>query len=216
MTLLGNGVSSAENEIRSAGRDTGLPLTARTSMRGTRFPLCKCSCHRVAWARSLPWLHPAFGTFSLKYSALHGRCEPCNTSLCHSVSDTFFNVQYHFPPWLAARAVLASLSWRTLIGLGASLWIRVPRIVYKTGITYILRSDDIESIERRLSDLQILPTDIEGIYGRTLLTVSTCPRTMVMRLTDIACLGLIHMVLYTILAPFWCRSENAGSLRQVR
>jgi len=44
------------------------------------------------------------------------------------------------------------------------------------GIAYILESDDIESLERRLSNLQILPTDIEGFYGRTLLTVSTCPK----------------------------------------
>lgn len=53
--------------------------------------------------------------------------------------------------------------------MGASLWLRVPRIV-DIDLTMIFGCKDVE---RELSRLQILPTDIDRATGSNLLTVIT-------------------------------------------
>jgi len=145
-------------------------------------PLCKCSCHKFSRASSPSWLQPALGAMSLKYSLIsYGRPKPCSSPLCDSRSDTSIDIQYQFPLWIAARAVFCSLSWRSLTGVGASLWLKVPRIVDIDLLT-ILQSSDIET---RLSTFQVLPTDIESKFGLNLLTVMANRREYFSNNTDI-------------------------------
>lgn len=154
----------------STGSRSGLPASGILgNMNRACVPLCNCSCHKLSNARSPPWLQPVVGALSLKYSlSLSGTRKPCSSPLCHSRSAAFINVQYQLPLWLAARAIFCSLSWRTLTGAGASLWVRVPRIV-DIDLKTIFESSDIENT---LSTLRILPTDIDQHLGLNLLTVS--------------------------------------------
>ena len=156
--------------ITSPRARASLPIVddSNSLRRGRCSPLCKCSCHKFLRASSPSWLQPALGAMSLKYSLIsYGRRKPCSSPLCDSRSDTSIDIQYQFPLWLAARAVFCSLSWRSLTGVGASLWLKVPRIVDIDLVT-ILESSDIET---RLSTFQVLPTDIDSKFGLNLLTV---------------------------------------------
>jgi len=136
-----------------------------------RPSFCRCSCHRSTFTRSPMWLQPAIGAASFRRKNLtwYGTRSPCSIPRCCFASGSTFSVDinYYPPRWLAARAILVSVTWNTLTNAGASLWIRVPRIVLVPYLHEMLSSDNIEGTLTRMG---VLPTDMTA-SGNTLLTV---------------------------------------------
>jgi len=140
---------------------SGTVTRRSASLKCPRF--CKCSCHRLRISRTPPWLRVMCGVACLRYNNLPGY--GCDSPACRSKSATSIAMQYYPPQWLAARGLLASLTWNTLTGTGASLWIRVPRILHMPFLRLALESDDVEG---NLSILGVLPTDVDEVGGSPL------------------------------------------------
>jgi len=140
---------------------------------GRKCPLlCKCSCHRFTWSQSPSWLWLAAGNVSLRYNYLPYYSKgPCDSPLCRSRSVISITIRYHPPQWLAARTILVSLTWGTLTDMGASLWIRVPRIV---DLPLLFEALESNNGEEYISAMGILPADVDSEDYDTLLTVGVC------------------------------------------
>ena len=66
---------------------------------------------------------------------------------------------------------MASLSWGTLTGPGASLWLRVPRVCDLEVPINLIFKNSLEKLEEHLSRNDFLPTDVDCDFQCNLLTV---------------------------------------------
>ncbi|KAK4231447.1 ankyrin repeat-containing domain protein [Podospora fimiseda] len=81
-----------------------------------------------------------------------------------------FHLRYIFPAWLFSRHLLISASWGTLTGPGASLHIKIPRVLPEThDVWAVLNKDDVQQLQSMLSSKEIFPTDV-GSGGSILTT----------------------------------------------
>ena len=76
---------------------------------------------------------------------------------------------------------MASLSWGTLTGLGASLWLRVPRVLDLRVPLSFIRESSFARLEEHLSRNDFQPTDVDCDHQSNLLTVRYRPKYAVLK-----------------------------------
>jgi hypothetical protein len=95
----------------------------------------------------------------------------CDKPLCKSASQSSIQLQWCFPRWLVARALVASISWSSINDDGAALFLKIPRSI--SGFVWLITSshDDRAFIDRFRGGT-IRPTDILVEWGQNFLTVT--------------------------------------------
>ncbi|KAE8391284.1 ankyrin repeat-containing domain protein [Aspergillus alliaceus] len=93
-------------------------------------PSCQCQCHsRRANYQNQRWCWPVLGRLFLNYDSLPlPRKRKCDQKGCRSYTSRVHMV-YHFPSWAWNRAIGVSFYGSTILGVGASLHIKVPRVI---------------------------------------------------------------------------------------
>jgi len=143
--------------------------------RPTCSPTCRCQCHRRSSVASPTSLQRMLGAFFLSYNNVPViGAVVCDFAACIAASGPSLQLHYSLPSWLILRAVVFSVSWSTMTNLGASLHLKVPRIIQaRDPIWEILRCGDVHRIRQRFIARQNSPTDILA-NGVSLFLVSYC------------------------------------------
>ncbi|RSL51247.1 hypothetical protein CEP53_008519 [Fusarium sp. AF-6] len=93
----------------------------------------------------------------------------CDTLLCQSASQSSLHLQWSFPRWLIARALVASISWNSINDDGAALFLKIPRSI--NDLTWLVsRGQNPKALIQRLENGKIRPTDILAEWGQTFVT----------------------------------------------
>ena len=135
---------------------------------------CHCQCHIKRGIFVSPgWLNPLIGSLFLNYDCIPfpGRWK-CDTRDCSGSSSSLF-LDYYFPRWLCSRAISLHASTSTIVGEGATLHMRIPRIIPSTNGHCWRNISWEKGVLFRTSLLRehYLPFD-QNEYGRSLLVVS--------------------------------------------
>lgn len=146
-------------------------ISFNTTLRPTCPPNCRCQCHRTSYARSPGWLNSVMGSLFVQYKGLPTLgVKKCDTPLCKSASHSSIQLQWCFPGWLVARALVASISLGSINDEGAALFLKVPRSI--SGLAWLIERDaNPGALIRRFNAGTIVPTDIVAEFGQTFLTV---------------------------------------------
>ncbi|KAM7192103.1 Ankyrin repeat-containing domain protein [Rhypophila sp. PSN 637] len=98
----------------------------------------------------------------LQYNgAVRLNTNPCDTPGCKSGKGRELRVAYAFPSWLTRRAVQFSAYWGSLTDMGASLHLHVPTVCQSmSGLLDILYKEDIAELRERITNRDLLPTDV--------------------------------------------------------
>ncbi|KAI8652285.1 hypothetical protein NCS57_01291800 [Fusarium keratoplasticum] len=146
-------------------------ISVSTTLRQTCPPNCRCQCHRTSYARTPEWLTSVMGSLFVQYKSLPILgIKKCDTPLCKSASQSSIQLQWCFPRWLVARALMASISWASINDEGAALFLKIPRSI--SGFTWLTSTNqDDKPFMEHLMDGTIRPTDILVEWGQSFLTV---------------------------------------------
>lgn len=135
---------------------------------------CKCQCHAVTTARTPSILSRVLGTIILSYNSIPvWDSRPCNHPRCLKNSSMSVHLNYLLPVWLPRLAMAFSISWDSVVGSGASLYVNLPRVV--TEYSEVFKAIDTNNVPRLqwlFSTRQFLPTDVNQ-DSVCLLTVSS-------------------------------------------
>ncbi|WAO95429.1 Hypothetical protein NCS54_01305100 [Fusarium falciforme] len=146
-------------------------ISVSTTLRQTCPPNCRCQCHRTSYARTPEWLSSVMGSLFVQYKSLPILgIKKCDKPLCKSASQSSIQLQWCFPRWLVARALVASISWSSINDDGAALFLKIPRSIY--GFAWLVTSShDDRAFIQHYMDGTIRPTDILAEWGVNFLTV---------------------------------------------
>lgn len=147
-------------------------LCFETSLSRKCHSRCRCQCHRPISRGSPDYLQPAIGAFFLSYKTLPvlGNTS-CDDSACERRQNPRLEFHYYLPRWLFSRAVHFSLSWDSLNGMGATLHLKLPRVIDpKDTIWETIRCRDLDRVRERLSLRINTPVDVSPA-GMSLLLV---------------------------------------------
>lgn len=146
-------------------------ISVSTILRETCPPNCRCQCHRTSYARTPEWLTSVMGSLFVQYKSLPMLgIKKCNMPLCKSASRSSIQLQWCFPRWLVARALVASISWGSINDDGAALFLKIPRSI--NGFAWLITtSHDNRALISRFRNGAIRPTDIFVEWGQNLFTV---------------------------------------------
>ncbi|KAI1489933.1 ankyrin repeat-containing domain protein [Biscogniauxia mediterranea] len=161
---LGAPVTSVQNTYRgSVSLDTMLYPTCPKD--------CACQCHMISHISSWRWLERFLGRLFISYNN-----SPCNSLSCRARSEWSLKLTYHIPTWVIFRAIHIDASVKSMNGLGAGLYIKIPRVIPKTAwIWFYIGCDDLTAVQRLISSRSIYPTDINA-DGMSLLAYSIYTR----------------------------------------
>lgn len=142
------------------------------TLRQTCPRLCKCQCHTISRINTPRLLQTIMGSLCIQYNSIpiFDR-RPCNNPLCRSNSRTLIRLHYRFPSWMIARAICVYVSSRSLIDLGASMHLKIPRVNNSPNLTLALYYDDIDWLKQNISQKKLFMTDIFE-SGESVLSVS--------------------------------------------
>jgi hypothetical protein len=162
---------SSSNEAYVPDTGPSPAVTITSTLKPACPPNCRCQCHSTSQVWSPAWARDALGMLMLNYRSLPllglGRC---NVPLCKDSSGSSFRLHYCFPRWVAAHALQLSMSWDSLSGTGASVFLKMPRSL--DGFDYLTsRRVHPTAIPAQLRNIKMRPTDILAQFGQTLLTV---------------------------------------------
>lgn len=152
-------------------RDSILCLQAALRCRLT----CRCRCHKSTNLQTHPYLRRVVGAFFLSYNtAVTFGSGACNYAGCNASSTRKLQFCYYLPSWIASCAVQFSASWGSLRDRGATLSLKVPRVIANNNDIWLaIDIRDIEYIQEMFSTKRNSPTDVEEGTGRSLISVST-------------------------------------------
>ncbi|KAI1460114.1 ankyrin [Annulohypoxylon moriforme] len=125
---------------------------------------CRCKCHSsTSRIRSDPIVSPIYGWLKSAYNIIPRlgtrRCDVLTCRRAHSP----VHVNFRFPLPLYSRTVVANLSYDSVVGVGASLHLRVARVIpWNRHIWEELMANKIDIVRRRLSRREISPFDIRS------------------------------------------------------
>jgi hypothetical protein len=138
---------------------------------------CCCQCHTFSRSSFLSWAHTFAGRLFITYNSfpiLSPR--PCDRTDCRARSKSSISLTYFFPRWLLLRALHVTMSFDAVVGIGANLHLRVPRIIPNDHFIWkCINSADVAGIQALLASKQAYPTDIDS-QGRSLLLVRQTTR----------------------------------------
>lgn len=134
--------------------------------------ICNCQCHNLSHLRSPGWLRSLVGACFVSYGVIPilGRAS-CNSARCKARTHSSAQIMYFFPTWFLSRVLFFSVSMRLLIGQGATIHIRVPRVIGKVHRIYdYMYFGDVGMVQKALAVQEISPVDVDE-DGVTLLMV---------------------------------------------
>ncbi|KAK0620596.1 tryptophan synthase beta subunit-like PLP-dependent enzyme [Immersiella caudata] len=150
--------------------DTTGNLELKVAVRWRCATTCKCQCHKFTYKQSPGYATQVVGRLFLAYNTapvFHRR--PCDHPGCRNQSMRSAQLRYSFPTWLLRRALYMSLSCDSLTGAGASLHLRVPRIIPEShNVWAAIRDSDLARLQSLMSRKDAFPTDIDK-HGVSLL-----------------------------------------------
>ena len=152
---------------------------------------CHCQCHSRREARTGDLFTRFVGQVFLNYSSIpywdprpgcdkpDEQCGYINNGGTRSI-----RLNYIFPEWLFRKAIYLSATWETLYGSGASLHLRIARVIpYSHTVWAAVERNATWKIQAMIDSKDILPTDIDA-KGNTLfyvcfyLSLCVCLHTM--------------------------------------
>ncbi|KAI1379977.1 ankyrin [Hypoxylon crocopeplum] len=123
---------------------------------------CACQCHSPASRnRQHPAISPIVGWLKYAYNSVprfgaHG----CDVPTCRRARSPT-RLTLRFPLLISSRALEASLSFGSLTGVGASLYLRVARFISSIdSIWWEIGLGKIELVRRRMSRREVSPFDL--------------------------------------------------------
>lgn len=167
--------NSSSRTTQSPGSGLQSNITITSTLKPACPPNCRCQCHATSHVRSPAWVKTALGSLMVDYRSLPlVGLSRCNMPLCKSVSGTSLRIQYCFPRWAVARAVQMSMSWDSLNDNGASIFIKIPRII--NGLEWLNSIYQPDSVALEMvRQGKVRPTDVLVESGQTALTVPYRP-----------------------------------------
>ena len=126
-------------------------------------PQCKCQCHKVSRMQTPTFLRSVIGALCVQYNRIpFFDRRPCDSALCRSNSRTLIGVRYQFPGWMVARAICALISSHGLTNAGASMYLKVSRVIEFNSVGNAILANDIQWLQREISEKRLLKTDIDS------------------------------------------------------
>lgn len=179
-TRTGSGEPIIESEICTYPGRSGNTITTDTTVPVIQlqapvhqpcYRYCRCQCHKSSSFLTPHWTRALVGSLAMQYNgtAILGK-NPCDVSACRSGGKASVNIAYSFPTWLLSRAVSINASWGSLTNAGASLHLKVPRVVDMSTIYWALRDRNWTWLNRLIAESKIQPNDI-SMTGHSLLAV---------------------------------------------
>lgn len=167
-----SGATNSNSEATADLNEQFLQINAITSSPMTCSALCRCQCHRKTEYTSPPWIRPLLGSFLLNYACLPiPRRWKCDLQACSS-SRSSVSLTYYFPSWLLYRSILLSASINSMTGNGATLHLKVPRILPSLDDMWIDVVWNRATLFRQsYQKTPVFPFD-QDEFGQTLLSVS--------------------------------------------
>ncbi|KAI0599746.1 ankyrin repeat-containing domain protein [Biscogniauxia sp. FL1348] len=142
-------------------------VSVNTMMYPTCSKDCACQCHMFSQMRSWRWLERFLGRLFISYSN-----SPCNNLSCRARSEWSIKLTYHFPTWVVFKAIYIDSSVESMNGLGAGLYIKIPRVIPDTAwIWFHIECGNLTEVQRLISSRSTYPTDIND-NGMSILAYS--------------------------------------------
>ncbi|KAK4206168.1 hypothetical protein QBC37DRAFT_143333 [Rhypophila decipiens] len=150
-------------------------LCFQTSLRTKCDTRCRCQCHKCTSRVSPGYLQPAVGAFFLSYKTFPiFSNSSCNDAACQRRQHSRLELYYYLPRWLFSRAVHISLSWDSLHGTGATVHLRLPRIIETSDDMWeTIRCRDLTRLRQRLALKQNTLMDVSPTGTSLLLYAVT-------------------------------------------
>lgn len=131
---------------------------------------CLCRCHRPPTLSYQPWpLRTVRQVLSLFMTKAHWESGLCDDEVCRDISRQNLALVYQIP--LIHRVIWLRLAWTSTFGPGASLHLRVARVVTNYQAFRVIEVGTPERLRYLLKEKIAFPTDITP-FGRSLLHVS--------------------------------------------
>ena len=135
-------------------------------------PNCNCDCHTMHTLQSPAIVNHVIGGLFVGYSGypITGNSHKCTKASCLSRTTFRAYVQYIFPSWFLARAIIVGLTTQSLNKISVSL--KVQRVVpYGSEIFRLARLDDADGLKELFRKGLASPNDI-SLDGVSALVVS--------------------------------------------
>jgi hypothetical protein len=164
-----NMLSRAQEKLK---RDCSFQVGLRAKLRPACPPRCGCQCHRYTQMRTPSWLRSIVGSLYVKYNTFFVFSQPpCNSKLCRSRVSSL-DLPYCFPTWALARVIAVTIANNSLLDIGCSLHLRVPRLVkWPRGFFDAFEYKDVQFFRDSISAGQLFPTDVDSLDGGSVIMV---------------------------------------------
>ncbi|KAI2472299.1 ankyrin [Annulohypoxylon bovei var. microspora] len=127
---------------------------------------CQCQCHSpMSRTRPHPAVSPIYGWLKSAYNVIPRLgTQRCDTPTCRRTYSPV-HVNLRIPLLFCSRALEASLSFSSVVGVGASLHLHVARMVLDTEIWAELGFGKIDQVHLRLFRREISPIDFNQVVS---------------------------------------------------
>jgi hypothetical protein len=119
---------------------------------------CTCPCHTPFLGNTPRYLKELIGLFSFRFSGSSlSTCKACDLPDCrfHQGTVNTVQVQFHPPSWLSYSRIDLTGRWGSLGGIGATLFLKVARVVTDEVVQDKIRGVLLYGSPRDLRDLLI-------------------------------------------------------------
>ena len=170
-----NPTTGSQDSLRlTTDRSSTSVISIKATLNYQRFPCtssCRCNCHKSHHFISPMLVHRAIGTLILGYSGYPFRIfRRCTLSGCQGQQAFRISINYFFPSWSLARALVIAISKSFCCEIHVSL--KVPRVVPNSAEVFRLTLlDDVTGLQQLFSKGIASPYDV-NIRGRGPLFVS--------------------------------------------
>ncbi|KAI1152077.1 ankyrin repeat-containing domain protein [Nemania diffusa] len=156
--------------LRNNKQKDALEVEPRNQIQRCCSVSCPCRCHRPPTRSSQPWLLSTVQQLlSLFMTTAHWESRLCDDKVCRDMSQQKLGLVYQIP--LTHHAIWLRLAWTSMFGPGASLHLRVARVVTDYEAFRIAQQGTPEMLQRLFKKRLALPTDITQL-GESLLLVA--------------------------------------------
>lgn len=131
---------------------------------------CPCACHARTMATTPRVFRHALGMLFIGYSGVPALRSACTEHACFGRVSSSISLSYHFPSWMVAAVISASL--RYVPPDGPQMALRTRRVVtYEARIFEYARRGDISGLQSLFATGAASPNDVSSVGGSTALHV---------------------------------------------
>ena len=133
---------------------------------------CSCICHVRRYSRTPRIFDNIIGSLFLGYSSIPVLTPNCDKSSCSRYSYSIVTVMFLFPRWLFYRLLLITITNSRRDG--PEVYLKMVRIRSASSTIFAnASSGNITSIQRLFQRGEASPFDIDDVYNRSVLEVSS-------------------------------------------